>query len=138
MLEIHAFIDVEDVEAGAAFYTQALGLTVRRRMTARWIELEGGAIPVHVLGGRPAEFEAGEALLRRDFGRHWTPVHLDFIVEDLPPAVERAVAAGGLLEGEADHPGYFKMASFSDPFGNGFDLIELYPGGYEAIAADQA
>src|SRR5258708_22626997 len=31
---------------------------------------------------------------RRNYGRHWTPVHLDFVVEDLDAAVQRAHAQG--------------------------------------------
>ena len=30
--------------------------------------------------------------------RHWTPVHLDFVVDDLQAAVANAVAAGATLE----------------------------------------
>src|SRR5258708_28395519 len=31
---------------------------------------------------------------RRNYGRHWTPVHLDFVVEDLDAAVQRPHAQG--------------------------------------------
>ena len=34
----------------------------------------------------------------RDYGRHWTPVHLDIVVDDVDAAVARAVAAGATLE----------------------------------------
>jgi hypothetical protein len=44
-------------------------------------------------------------VLRKDFGRHWTPIHLDFVVDDLDAAVERAVSAGATIEREVDHPG---------------------------------
>jgi predicted enzyme related to lactoylglutathione lyase len=130
MVEIHVYIEVDDVDRGAAFYNAAVGLHVRRRLAERWIELEGAGVPVFMHTHRDRE--------PASFGRHWTPVHLDFIVPALPEAIERAVAAGGVLEKEVDHEGYFKMANFADPWGNGFDLIELYPGGYDRIAAEAA
>jgi uncharacterized glyoxalase superfamily protein PhnB len=36
----------------------------------------------------------------RDYQRHWTPVHLDFVVEDVHAAIQKAQAAGAQLEGE--------------------------------------
>jgi predicted enzyme related to lactoylglutathione lyase len=134
MLEVHAYVEVEDTEAGVAFYTAALGLTVRRRLTPRWVELEGASIPIFILGNRPESFDAGGVEIAREFTRHWTPVHLDFIVDELEPSVRRAREAGAVVEREESYDA-FRMANCSDPFGNGFDLIEVAPGGYDAIVA---
>ncbi len=134
MLEVHAYVEVEDVERGASFYTAALGLTIRRRLTSAWVELAGARLPIHLLGNRPPRFTAGTATLHRDFGRHWTPVHLDFAVDELDAAVARATAAGASVEREDDHPGLWRLASCADPFGNGFDLIELCPDAYDTLA----
>ncbi|MFH0341660.1 MAG: VOC family protein [Chromatiales bacterium] len=56
----------------------------------------------------------------RRYRRHWTPVHLDFVVDDVWAAVQRALNAGAKLEGEVQcHPwGY--LGTMSDPFGHGF------------------
>jgi predicted enzyme related to lactoylglutathione lyase len=134
MLEVHAYVEVEDTEAGVAFYTAALGLTVRRRLTPRWVELDGARIPIFILGNRPESFDAGGVEIAREFTRHWTPVHLDFIVDDLEPWVRRAREVGAVVEREESYDA-FRMANCSDPFGNGFDLIEVAPGGYDAIVA---
>src|ERR671916_1396493 len=134
MIEVHAYVEVEDTEAGVAFYTSALGLTVHRRLTPRWVELAGASVPIFILGNRPATFVAGGAQIARRFTRHWTPVHLDFIVDELEPWVRRAQQAGAVVEHEEAYPS-FRMVNCSDPFGNGFDLIEVAPGGYDAIVA---
>ena len=134
MIEVHAYVEVEDTEAGIAFYTAALGLAVRRRLTPRWVELEGASIPIFILGNRPQSFDAGGVEIAREFTRHGTPVHLDFIVDDLEAWVRRARHAGAVVEREEAHDS-FRMANCSDPFGNGFDLIEVAAGGYDAIVA---
>ncbi|MGO9450364.1 MAG: VOC family protein [Candidatus Binataceae bacterium] len=61
----------------------------------------------------------------RDHQRHWTPVHLDFVVDDFDAAVERAVNAGAKLDRPVvRRPDRGDMANLSDPSGNGFDLIQ--------------
>jgi predicted enzyme related to lactoylglutathione lyase len=61
--------------------------------------------------------------ISRDYRRHWTPVHLDFTVEDIEAAVKRAVDAGGNLDGEIQRGPKGAMANMSDPSGNGVDLV---------------
>ena len=79
-------------------YVGGLGLRELGRLTPRWAELAGARIPIYLLLRPEPGFTAGSATLRRDFGRHRTPVHLDFVVDDLQAAVERVVAAGGALD----------------------------------------
>ena len=64
------------------------------------------------------------------FGRHWTPVHLDFIVTDLDEMVARLCSLGATLDREIQIREYGRMANIADPFGNGFDLIEFSGPGY--------
>lgn len=78
-------------------------------------------------------FAAGpHGTITRDFGRHWTPIHLDFIVDDVDKAVERALAAGGHLDGEIrrmepEPIGCLSdVANLSDPSGNGVDLLQRH------------
>ena len=66
-----------------------------------------------------------------DFGRHWTPVHVDFVVDDIDQAVVRATAAGAKRESELIDWRGSKCVTFSDPFGHGFCLIEFAGDGYE-------
>jgi predicted enzyme related to lactoylglutathione lyase len=124
-------IDVDDLEKAARFYFDALGLKVGRRFDG-WLELVGGAAPIYLLpkaGGTEA-FSGGA---RRDYARHWTPVHLDFVVPDIRQALERALAAGATLEREVTVHAYGKLALLADPFGNGFCLLEFTGRGYDAI-----
>lgn len=125
-------IDVENLEKATRFYCDALGLRVGRRFEGA-VELLGLNAPIYLLekprGTRP--FAGGAA---RSYDRHWTPVHLDFEVTDLPRAVARAMAAGAGLEQDVESKSWGRIAMFSDPFGNGFCLIEFAGRGYDAIA----
>jgi lactoylglutathione lyase len=69
----------------------------------------------------------------RNYGRHWTPVHLDFVVPDLQLALARAVDAGATLEGAVSEHAYGRLALLSDPFGNGFCLLEFRGRGYDEL-----
>ena len=91
MPEVHLYIEIDDLERGIEFYVKGLGLTLKRRLTERWVELAGAQMPIHLLARPEPEFESGDHVLRKDFSRHWTPIHLDFVVEDLDAAVDRAV-----------------------------------------------
>ena len=69
----------------------------------------------------------------RDYERHWTPVHLDFVVEDVDAAVRRATDAGAKLERPAESKAWGRIAILSDPFGHGFSLLELRGRGYGEV-----
>jgi predicted enzyme related to lactoylglutathione lyase len=131
-VSLHVYVDVEDLEAGIRFYADAVGLTLRRRLAPNWVELEGAAVPVFLLQ-RKLDHEDTGAQMNRTYERHWTPVHLDFLTADLDAALARAEAAGARRDREPITAPWGRMASMSDPFGNGFDLIELAGGGYEML-----
>ncbi len=134
-IDVHAYVEVSDLDRALAFYVGGLGLHELRRFTPRWVELAGARIPIHLLARPEPEFVAGAATLQRDYVRHWTPVHLDFVVDDLQTAVGRAVAAGGVLDRDIVDHHYWRMANLADPFGNGVDLIEFVEGGYDAFVS---
>jgi predicted enzyme related to lactoylglutathione lyase len=125
-------IDVDDLERATRFYTEALGLRVGRRFRERWIELLGGSSPIYLLE-KPSDSRATESTsVTRSYARHWTPVHMDFVVASLELSLDLALRAGAVLEsGIAEHP-YGRIAMFSDPFGHGFCLIEMSREGYDA------
>jgi catechol 2,3-dioxygenase-like lactoylglutathione lyase family enzyme len=77
-------IDVPDLEAGVAFYTAAFGLTVGRRFGGEVVELTGWPAPLYLLAKAAGTVGAGDS--RRDYARHWTPVHLDVVVDDVAAA----------------------------------------------------
>ena len=75
----------------------------------------------------------GDRTAARDYRRHWTPVHLDFIVDDLDAVVARLLERGGRLDRRVKPRDYGRIANMADPFGNGFDLIEFSGGGYDNL-----
>ena len=134
MTGMRACIDVEDMAAAIAFYTAGLGLEVGRRFADGWVELVGAPIPLDLLG-RPAGSAANPSAEspRRDYRRHWTPVHLDFEVTDLDAAVERVRAAGATVEGETGSFAWGRIARLADPFGHGFCLLEFRGRGNDEV-----
>ena len=135
MLTVHAYIEVADLARGIAFYCDGLGLTLKRRLRPAWVELAGANVPVFLLGDRTPTVDLGGRKVPRSFERHWTPVHLDFVVPELERSVRRCCELGASLEREIQLREWGRMANMADPFGNGFDLIEFGPGGYDVLAA---
>ena len=127
-------IDVPDIEPAIAFYSAALGLTVGRRFDADFVELLGSGAPIYLLKKAPDTPIGPAGGDVRRYVRHWTPIHPDFVVDDMAAAKARALAAGAVQEGETSDAPYGKLAMFADPFGHGFCLIEFNAEGYDAIA----
>jgi predicted enzyme related to lactoylglutathione lyase len=126
-------IDVEDLDKAAAFYCHGLGLRVGRHF-GDWLELVGGTSPIYLLPKDPGSSVSPASDKARDYARHWTPVHLDFVVQDIDDALERAKAAGATVEREPTEHAYGRLALLADPFGNGFCLLQFTGRGYDAIA----
>jgi predicted enzyme related to lactoylglutathione lyase len=126
-------VDVEDLESATRFYCAALGLQVGRRFDG-WTELVGTSAPIYLLPKAPGTPVSPKSDQKRDYGRHWTPVHLDFVVNDLEAALERAKAAGATVESEVQTHAWGRIALLADPFGNGFCLLQFTGRGYDEIA----
>jgi len=126
-------VDVDDLEKGVAFYTQAFELRVGRRFGRDAIELLGAAAPIYLLVKPKGTSPHLGAETRRDYRRHWTPVHLDFAVTDLDAALTRVRAAGARGEGEVQVARWGKMVHLSDPFGHGFCLLQFEGRGYDEL-----
>ena len=137
-MELLANIDVPDLEAAVSFYTAALGLSVGRRFDTSGAELLGASSAIYLLEKRAGTAPIAGTRQLRDYSRHWTPVHLDFVVPDIDAAVSRAVAAGAHPEGETNTHVWGRIAVFADPFGNGFCLIQFLNRGYDEIAESSA
>jgi catechol 2,3-dioxygenase-like lactoylglutathione lyase family enzyme len=118
-----ASIDVPSLDEGLRFYRDALGLVEVARPVATYVVLKCGSSQIGLIekqaGTKPAK---GSNDVRR-YERHWTPVHIDFHVDDFDGVLAKAVNAGASCEQEyrlADRP---PVAFCSDPFGNGFCII---------------
>ena len=126
-------IDVDDLEHAVAFYTSAFDLRVGRRLfEGSVVELVGASSPLYLLSKRSGSVAVPSTTHTRNYARHWTPVHLDFTVDDMPAAVERATRAGAKLEHEIESFPWGELATLSDPFGHGFCLVKFAREGYGA------
>ena len=126
-------IDVPDIEQAIAFYTQGLALTLGRRFDDGFVELLGASCPIYLLKAAEGSSATATTTQKRSYVRHWCPVHMDFVVEDMATAIKQALAAGAKQEVPTREEAYGKLAVFSDPFGHGFCLIEFKQGGYDNL-----
>ncbi|HWA89214.1 MAG TPA: VOC family protein [Rhizomicrobium sp.] len=117
-------IDVPNLDEGLKFYRDELGLAEAARPIATYVVLSCGDATIGIMekpaGSKPAP---GSDDVRR-YARHWTPVHIDFHVDDFEGFLAKAVAAGAVCEQK--YPGGNgrpSVAFCSDPFGNGFCIL---------------
>lgn len=127
-------IDVPDLEHGIAFYTRAFGLKLARRLGEDFAELTGGEAPIYVLQKPEGSTTDPSKHQRRSYLRHWTPLHLDFAVDDIERSLARALDAGAVQEGPIETHPYGKLVLLADPFGHGVCFLQLNARGYDAIA----
>ncbi len=127
-------IDVDDLEKAIAFYQSAFDLRLGRRLFGSTVaEMTGASSIVYLLTKPSGSSASSHFSLPRDYRRHWTPVHLDFEVEDIEASVQRALAAGAKLEDEIQTFPWGRIAKMSDPFGNGFCILQFTGGGYDEV-----
>jgi predicted enzyme related to lactoylglutathione lyase len=132
-LQMRVCVDVPDLDQGIAFYRDGLGLTPGRRLGSAWVEMLGALAPIDLLAEPAGSSPSPGSSALRDYRRHWTPVHLDLVVEDLDAAVPRAVAAGATLDREVQARKWGRLANLADPFGNGLCLLEMRGRGYDEL-----
>jgi len=117
-------IDVPSLAEGVAFYCAAFGFAKKSEPVPGVAVLHGLNVELCILEKPAGSKPSPGTNDRRSYGRHWTPVHLDFHVEDLHVALERAEAHGAKREQVFENPKHGSAAFCSDPFGNGFCLLE--------------
>ena len=122
MPKVSIAIDVANGRQAVAFYVNALGCKHLRDPYPQMSVVSMGDVEIWLLekpsGSHP--LLGGGAI--RSYERHWTPVHLDFRVEDFANTLDRVVDEQGTCESQGES-GY-RWAFCADPFGNGFCLIE--------------
>ena len=126
MIKVSVSIDVPDLSAGEAFYAEALGCSKVRDQGNNMRVLSADNADIYLLkrepGSLPVRQEDRESSIIRNYERHWTPVHLDFLCNDVDSVVARIIAAGGSHEG-GESGDWGSIAHCADPFGNGFCVI---------------
>jgi predicted enzyme related to lactoylglutathione lyase len=121
-VKLEVCIDVDDVDRAVAFYGRGLGLEVTEHQPD-WAQLKLDEQTFWIMRAAPGS----QGPISRDYRRHWTPIHLDFLVDDIDEAVQRALAAGGRLDREITRdPDRADLANLSDPAGNGIDLVQRH------------
>jgi uncharacterized glyoxalase superfamily protein PhnB len=93
----------------------------------------GGCSRIYLLAKAAGTAPSAGAPTRRNYQRHWTPIHLDFVDEDIDAAVQRAQAAGATLETKTETQVWGRVALMADPFGHGFCLLQFKGRGYDEI-----
>lgn len=126
-------IDVNDLAAAEKFYGDAFDLKPSRRLGDTIVELVGGTSSIFLLQKEAGSQTSPQTTEQRRFERHWTPVHLDFVVENIEATTTRAVEAGAVQEAPIQQTAWGKIAPMADPFGNGFCIIQFVGQGYDAI-----
>lgn len=133
-MEFLVNLDVDDLETAIRFYGTAFGLRVGRRFGATGVEMLGGPAPIFLLVKAAGISASSATSQRRRYDRHWTPVHLDFVVEEIEPAVQKALVAGARLEQPISTHTWGRLALMADPFGHGFCFVQFLGRGYDEIA----
>jgi len=127
-------LDVEDLEKAICFYTSVFALKVGRRFGTFGVELLGTSAPIYLLVKAPGTPASSTTPLSRRYDRHWTPIHLDFVVDEIEPAVQNAISAGAKIEKPVATHKWGKLALMADPFGHGFCFVQFLGRGYDEIA----
>ncbi len=118
-------IDVPELAPAIEFYRAALGLNLNRILDDDVAELVGATCVIYLLANAAGSSPGDSAEEVRRYSRHWTPVHIDFVVQDIAASAQRAIDAGAVRESESVAWRGSKCITFSDPFGHGFCLIEF-------------
>ena len=124
MISVSVSVDVPNLADGIRFYCEAFGFSKVSEPVPGVVVLRAGTSEICLLEKKPGSVPAPGTDETRHYRRHWTPVHMDFHVEDLRNALAKAVEAGAKQEQIFEVPGYPAVAFCSDPFGHGFCLIE--------------
>lgn len=136
-MELRICIDVNDMERAVRFYTEGLGLYCGRRFQNGFVELLGAGSPIDLLLQAEDSTPLPGQLATRNYQRHWTPVHLDFVVEDIDAVIVRLLRHGAVLEQPVTERVWGRIAGLTDPFGHGIDLLQFNEGGYDNIPFGQ-
>lgn len=122
MIKISVSIDVSNLKLAESFYIEALGCKKLRDQDPDMVVLATENCDIYLQEKEPGTKPILSNEVVRDYKRHWTPVHLDFLTENVDEIVEKITKLGGLREG-GESGDWGSIAYCADPFGNGFCVI---------------
>ena len=124
-MKITVSIDVPSIEEGLRFFGAAFGFAETARPHPGYAILSAGEASIGLLAKPAGSIPAKGSDDVRKYERHWTPVHMDFRVQDFDATLKRALEAGAKSEQVHRVAGYPPVAFCSDPFGHGFCIVGL-------------
>jgi predicted enzyme related to lactoylglutathione lyase len=124
VISIEVCIDVPELAKGVAFYGAAFGFAKVAEPYPGVAVLKAGETLITLLQKAAGSKPSSNTSDVRRYERHWTPVHIDFHVDDVKAALEKAIAAGAIREQFYDSDQHGSIAFCADPFGNGFCLLQ--------------
>jgi predicted enzyme related to lactoylglutathione lyase len=124
MVTTNLSIDVPDLEKGLRFYGAVFDFKEIARPFPGLVVLQAHNLSICLLEKKAGSKPSKNTDDRRRYSRHWTPVHIDFHVDDLHSILGKATKAGAIFEAIHENPEHGSVAFCSDPFGHGFCLIE--------------
>ena len=116
-------IDVPTIAEGLKFFSECFGFAETSRPHAGYAMLTCGDAVIGLLEKPAGSSPAPGSTDVRTYERHWTPVHIDFRVDEFEATLERALQAGAKTETVHRVAGYPPVAFCSDPFGHGFCIV---------------
>jgi len=97
-ITVSVSIDVPSLAEGIACYSGAVGFMKKAQPPPTVAVLHGLDMKLCLLEKPAASKPVPKSEDQRKFERHWTPVHLDFHVDNLGAALERVEALGAKRE----------------------------------------
>lgn len=121
--KISISIDVAEMEKASLFYSEALGCKKVRNGDDITV-LSADNATIYLLKKESGTNPLLSGTATRNYERHWTPVHLDFVVDNIDEVLALVLKNGGSHEG-GESGDWGSIAYCSDPFGNGFCLVVM-------------
>jgi len=124
VISVSVSVDVPSLEEGLRFYGEAFGFIKSAEPFPGVAVLRAGDAELLLLAKVSGSCPSPHIDEKRHYDRHWTPVHIDFHVDDFKGSLAKALGAGAKQERLFESTGRPAVAFCSDPFGHGFCLIE--------------
>ena len=134
MVSVIVNIDVPDMKAARHFYEAGLGFAFSRMLFDGAVaELLSADTKIYLIEQEQGSIAVHGTSIARDYASHWTPVHLDVLVDDMDVALEKALEAGATQRGDISTRQWGKLATLRDPFGHGVCLLQFLGDGYDQV-----
>ena len=134
MVSVIINIDVPDLQIARQFYETGLGFEFSRMLFEGAVaELTAAGNKLYLIEQKQGSTAVVGTAIARDYSSHWTPVHLDVLVEDIDVALANALGAGATQNGEINVYQWGKLATLRDPFGHGVCLLQFLGDGYDLV-----